>query len=295
MGLTTAVEGLAFAEGLRWRDSQLWFSDMHAGEVHAWSPPREGAGGGTDSVVVRVTGSPSGLGWTPEGDLLVVSMNDRRLLRLPASDPGGTAVAVADLSDYTPHPINDMVVDRNGRAYIGSFGFDLHGRGELQPSIVISVDPDGTHRVAADDLLFPNGMVIVEGDAGDGRPGGTGGTLVVAESFGGRLTAFTIGPDGSLSDRRVWAALPEGVSPDGICLDAAGAVWVASPTTRECLRVIEGGQVTDRVATGDRMAIACALGGEDGRDLYIATSAHLSPTSSAQQRDGRIEVVRAGS
>ena len=283
MALETIVDGLAFAEGLRWHDSQLWFSDMHAGEVHAWSP----AGGGTDRVIARVAGSPSGLGWTPEGDLLVVSMNDRRLLRIHSSDPGATPVAVADLSDYTPHPINDMIVDPAGRAYIGSFGFDLHGRGDLQPSIVISVDTDGSHRIAADDLLFPNGMVILNH--------GVSNTLVVAETFGGRLTAFALAPDGSLQDRRVWAGLPEGVSPDGICLDGAGAIWVASPTTRECLRVLEGGEVTNRVPTGERMSIACAVGGDDGRDLYIATSAHLSPTTSAQHRDGRIEVSRIGS
>ena len=284
MGLDTVVDGLAFAEGLRWRDSQLWFSDMHAGEVHAWSPPGPGAPRGTDRVIARVSGSPSGLGWTPDGDLLVVSMNDRRLLRLHGADPDATPVAVADLSYYTPHPINDMIVDPQGRAFIGSFGFDLHGRGELQPSIVIRVDPDGSHTVAADGLLFPNGMVIIEG-----------ATLVVAETFGGRLTAFTIADDGSLHDRRAWALLPEGVSPDGICLDSRGAVWVASPTTRECVRVLEGGEVTDRVSSGERMSIACALGGEAGSDLYVATSAHLSPTTSAQHRDGRIEVTRLGS
>lgn len=273
MTLRTIIDGLAFAEGLRWRDGRLWFSDMHAGEVHAWSPD----GGGSDRVIARVEGSPSGLGWTPDGDLLVVSMQDRCLVRIGRSGEPGT---VADLSDYTPYPINDMIVDDHGRAYIGSFGFDLHGRGELQPSIVIRVDPDGSHRVVADDLLFPNGMVII------------GDVLVMAESFGGRLSAFTIRGDGSLVDRRVWAALPEGASPDGICLDGELSIWVASPMTRECLRVREGGEVTGRVSTGERMSIACALGGEGGRELFIATSAHLSPASAAEHRDGRIEVAR---
>lgn len=274
MDLRTVIDGLAFAEGLRWRDDRLWFSDMHAGEVHAWSPE----GGGTDRVVVRVEGSPSGLGWTPDGDLLVVSMLDRRLLRF---DGSGTAAVVADLSAYTPYPINDMVVDAAGRAYIGSFGFDLHGHGEVQPGVVIRVDPDGSHRIVGEDLLFPNGMVITD----------AGATLVVAESFGDRLSAFTVAADGSLSARRVWAPLSEGVTPDGICLDPQGAVWIASPMSRECVRVLEGGEVTDRIPTGDRMAIACTLGGDDGRELYIATSAHLSPASAAEHREGRIEAA----
>jgi sugar lactone lactonase YvrE len=189
---------------------------------------------------------------------------------------------LADLSSYTSHPINDMTVDLSGTAYVGSFGFDLYGRGAPAPAGVIKVAQDGSHSLAAGDLQFPNGMVVADG----------GATLVVAETFAGRLTAFTRRDDGSLTDRRTWAQLAEGVSPDGICLDRRGAIWVASPTTRECLRVLEGGEVTDRITVGGRMAVSCTLGGADGASLFVATSGHLSPAGTRKHRDGRIEVTR---
>jgi sugar lactone lactonase YvrE len=218
------------------------------------------------------------LGWTPDGLLLVVSMDDRRLLRLGS----GVLSKVADLSGASPHALNDLLVDLHGRAYIGTFGFDGFAGDDARPSPLLLVQPDGTHAVAAADLEFPNGMALADG----------GRTLVVAESLGGRLTAFTRRADGTLTDRRVWAPLPSEVMPDGICIDAAGAIWIASVTTNECLLVQEGGAVVARVDTGDRRAIDCVLGGEDGRVLYIATNRHLSPRRTRAARAGCIERAR---
>jgi sugar lactone lactonase YvrE len=270
------LDGLAFGEGPRWHESALWFSDMHAHLVHAFDPTT-----GTLDSIVEVDGAPSGLGWDPGGALLIVSMDDRRLLRLPV---GGNALEeIADLSSYTDHPINDMVVSASGTAYIGSFGFDLHAGDKPVNTVVLAVGIDGSHRVAADDMAFPNGMVITE----------DGSTLVVGESFGGRLTAFTIGADDSLSDRRVWADLGGGGRfPDGICLDAENAIWIASPGTNECLRVREGGEIVDSVSTGDRLAIACMLGDDDRRTLYVLTSKGLDPEKARALRTGRLERVR---
>lgn len=273
MPLETIVDGLAFPEGLRWYDGALWYSDMHAGEVHRFC---ESSG---DDVVLEVDDAVSGLGWDADGRLLVVSMNRRALLRV---ERGGEAMVLADLSGYTSHPINDMTVDPAGVAYVGSFGFDLYGGGAVAPTVIIRVAPDGSHSIAAEDLLFPNGMLLADG----------GGTLIVAETFASRLTAFERDDDGSLAGRRVWADLGNGVSPDGICPDRSGAVWVASPTTREVIRVLEGGEVTDRIPAGERMAVACALGGTGGCSLYVATSSHLSPGGTRKHKSGRIEVTR---
>jgi sugar lactone lactonase YvrE len=271
------LDGLAFGEGPRWHDDRLWFSDMHAHVVQTFDP----ATGALDAVV-EVAGAPSGLGWDADGALLIVSMDDRRLLRLPNSSQGALETA-ADLSAYTSHPINDMVVSESGVAYIGTFGFDLHGGATPINTVLLAVDRDGNHRVAAEDLAFPNGMVITP----------DGSTLVVGESFGARLTAFTIGPDGGLADRRVWADLgATGGFPDGICLDADNCVWFASPGSRECLRVREGGEVLDRVSTGDRMAIACMLGDADRRTLYVLTSKGLDPAKARKLRTGRLERAR---
>lgn len=267
-------DGLRFPEGPRWRDGKLWFSDMHAGVVLTVDLD------GRSETVVAVPHEPSGLGWLPDGRLLVVSMQDRRLLRL---DPEGLAL-VADLSPYATWHCNDMVVDAHGRAYVGNFGFDLHGQAPLVPANLVLVAPDGSAEVVASELLFPNGTVITP----DGR------TLIVAESFGARLTAFDIAADGRLSDRRIWAQLtpgPDGRTPvpDGICLDAEGAIWVASPVTGEVLRVREGGAVAQQIPV-DRMAIACMLGGPERRTLFVCTSEALDPAAT-ERRTGRIEAV----
>jgi sugar lactone lactonase YvrE len=269
--LETVLDGLAFPEGPRWRDGRLWFSDMHAHEVVAMTPD------GKRETVYAHSGPVSGLGWLPDGRMLVVSMVDMKLLRI---EPDGRAVVHGDLSGIATGRCNDMVVDAAGRAYVGNFGFD-YPEGEVKPAKLARVDPDGTVSVAADDLVFPNGAMITP----DGR------TLVVGESFAGRMTAYDIAADGALSNRRVWAALPQGAVPDGACLDAEGAIWVASPTTSDVIRIKEGGVVLETIKA-DQGAFACMLGGDDRRTLYVLTAASSIPDECAANRTGRIEAVR---
>lgn len=267
---TLIADGLAFAEAPRWHEGKLWFSDFYTHKVICIDH------NGRQSTVADVPGQPSGLGWLPDGRLLVVSMTDRRLLR---KDSDGLN-EVADLSALAPFHCNDMVVDRHGRAYIGNFGFDLVGRAPVKPTVLLMVTPAGEVRVVADDLLFPNGCVITP----DGK------TLIVAETFGKRLTAFDISEDGSLSGRRVWADL-EHAFPDGICLDAEGAIWIASPPTSEFLRVREHGEITNRIPV-ENQAIACALGGADRRTLYMVTGRLSKPEKSLTERNSRITAVQ---
>ncbi len=262
------VDGLRFPEGPRWHDDRLWFSDIHDQKVLAADLD------GRTETIVTVPKDPSGLGWLPDGRLLVVSMRDRRLLRL---DPGGL-VEVADLSGLVPFYCNDMVVDARGRAYVGNFGFDLHAGEKPAPTSLVLVEPDGSARVVAEDLVFPNGSVITP----DGR------TLIVGETFGGGLTAFDVAEDGSLSGRRRWAPMERAV-PDGICLDAEGAVWVASPVGHAVLRIREGGEITHRVEV-EHEAFACMLGGAARRTLFLCTSGSADPNLT-HERKGRIEYV----
>jgi len=272
MQTTLLIDGLCFGEGPRWHDGRLWFSDMHAHQVLAVDE------NGIVETIVEVENQPSGLGWLPDGTLLVVSMTDRRILRWD----GANLTEHADLAGLAGFHCNDMVVDQHGRAYVGNFGFDLHGQAPNRPADLICVEPDGAARVVASDLMFPNGTVITP-DAE---------TLIVAESFAGRLTAFDIESDGNLSNRRVWAALPDGAVPDGICLDAGGGIWSASPTTNECLRQIEGGEITHRVAV-DRGAFACMLGGAAGTTLFVLTSGSSEPATCQRDRSARIETCQA--
>ena len=269
MGLETTVllDGLMFGESPRWHEGRLWFSDMLAYQVMTVDLA------GRTEAIVRVPGLPSGLGWLPDGRLLVVSMTDRRLLRFES----GGLVEVADLSKLASYHCNDMVVDRQGRAYIGHFGFNYYSQ-PFAPAEVILVTPDGSARVVAEQMAFPNGSIITP----DGR------TLIVAETFGVCLTAFDIQPDGSLAGRRIWASTSPAI-PDGICLDAEGAVWVASPTG-EVLRIQEGGQVADRINLS-RPAFACMLGGTDLRTLFVMTAKSDSPDEVRAESSGRVEIV----
>jgi sugar lactone lactonase YvrE len=263
------LDGLCFGEGPRWHDGKLWFSDMHAYRVMTVDMD------GKSETILEVPGQPSGLGWLPDGRFLVVSMTDRRLLRL---DPQGL-VEVADLSGIATHHCNDMVVDAQGRAYVGNFGWDIFVPGDPKPAKLTLVLPDGTVRVVAEDLVFPNGTVITP----DGR------TLIIGETFAGLLTAFDVLPDGSLSNRREWAKL-DGAVPDGICLDAEGGIWVASPISGAVLRVVEGGRVTHKVPVTTE-AYACMLGGPDRRTLFVCTAGDSIPDKCREKRDGRIEIV----
>lgn len=268
--LQRLADGFVFLEGPRWHDGRLWVSDMHGDRVVA-----VGLDGSVETIVAVPT-QPSGLGWLPDGRLLVVSMSDRTLRRLD----GGELVVHADLAHLATYHCNDMVVDAVGRAYVGNFGYDYELGGPPVPATMALVHPDGRVDAAATDLLFPNGTIITA----DGK------TLIVAETFGRRLTAFDVAADGSLSGRRLWATL-DGVFPDGICGDAAGGIWVASPMTSEVIRVTEGGAVTARIPTG-QPAIACMLGGDDRHTLCILSSAVIPKVEARRQRGARIDTVR---
>ena len=271
MGRQTRIlaEGLYFGEGPRWRDGRLWFSDFHAHAVKSVSLA------GDVRTEVEIDDQPSGLGWTPDGALLIVSMVRRQLL-IRRGD--GLPAVHADLARVAAGHCNDMVVDAKGRAYVGNFGFDFgariaaHGmQGAMidAPTAKLAlVLPDGEVRVAAEGLHFPNGSVVTP----DGR------TLIVAETLASCLTAFDIDADGGLSNRRIWARTPG--APDGIALDAAGAVWVAMPGGGGCVRVAEGGEVLEAIDPG-QACYACMLGGDDGRTLFMLTAPPLGENAAA--------------
>jgi sugar lactone lactonase YvrE len=265
----TLIDGLGFPEGPRWRGGHLYFSDFHRRRVV------QARLDGTAVTALELDDVPSGLGFTPEGDLLVVSMFKRALLRRTADGWGG----VADLRQWTVTGANDMAVDAVGRAYVGNFGFDFRAGESPRPTVLLRVDPSGDVAVVADELLFPNGVVLDD----DRR------MLIVAETYAHRLTAFDRAADGSLSRRRVYAQFGDEVYPDGICLDAEGHVWVATARTAQVLRVQEGGRITAtlRVSSGSN-SYACMLGGDDGRTLFVCTAPGLKPTDPPS---GRIEIA----
>ena len=267
---TTLIDGLVFPEGLRWHDGRLWLSDMYAGKVLT-----VGLDGATEEVA-EVPGRPSGIGFLPDGTPLVVSMEDHRLLRLTADGP----VEHADLTALVSGHVNDMLVGPDGRAYVGNFGFDFLGGADPAPANLVLVEPDGSARVVADGLMFPNGMALAD----------DGATLLVAEMLAAKVSAFSVAADGSLSERRVFAELPERF-PDGVALDADGNLWIASSLSAEALLVAPGGEVLEQISTAPLLAPACALGGEDGRTLFLAL-AETSPEQLAQGiSSGRVDAV----
>jgi sugar lactone lactonase YvrE len=263
------LDGLVFPEGPRWRAGRLWFSDMVGGRVQTVDLE------GRTETVIETSTWPSGLGWLPDGRLLVVSMQDRRLMRL---DPGGL-VEHANLEALTAFMCNDMVVDAQGRAYVGNVGYDVHGGAPYRPATLVLVTPDGAARVVDAELACPNGTVITA----DGK------TLIVAESMGHRLTAFDVEADGALTRKRTWAEI-EGLFPDGICLDAEGAIWVAAPLRGEVLRMAEGGRILEQFKVAEVMPLAAMLGGPDRRTLFVCEAPH--PNEAMKARKGRIEVMQ---
>lgn len=280
---TDLLTGIYFGEGPRWRDDKLWFSDFYSHTVHRLSMD------GTVEDVMSVPQQPSGLGWMPNGDLLVVSMGDLTVLRVA---PDGTTSVHADISHLGEHLANDMLVDAEGRAYVGNFGFDLdgfleeHGPEGLDdpgtPSTNLAlVQPDGSVEVAASDIAFPNGTVITS----------DGSTLILAETLGLKLTAFDIGEDGKLHNRRVWADLSgDLVLPDGIAIDSEDGVWVANAVGAHAVRVLDGA-IVDRVETS-QPCFAVALGGPDAKTLFCCTAPDSRVAVASAEPRGKIEIAK---
>ncbi len=266
------LEGLIFPECPRWYDGRVWFSDMLDLKVIAVDPK------GKAETIVKVPGQPGGLGFLPNGKLLVVSMTEQRLLRL---DADGLKL-VADLSKLAVGNCNDLVVDYQGRSYVGDWGFTVFPKkGEITKAHVILVTPDGKARVVSNEMRFPNGAIVTPDNK----------TLIVADSTAFNLTAFDIQKDGSLTNYRVWADLGKGVIPDGICLDAENAVWVTDSASNDVIRVREGGEVAERI-TLEKRSYACVLGGPDRKSLYLTTADAGMFADLKNKRSGRIEVVQ---
>ncbi len=267
-GWELLVDGVDFGEGPRWRDGALWYSDFHQRAIY-----RVTVDGERNAVFSGLDDRPSGLGWLPDGTLLVVFMTSRRVMR-DAGD--GTLVEHADLSEIAAWHCNDMVVAANGNAYVGNFGFDLEARSSFATADLALVRPDGSTAVAAEAMAFPNGSVITP----------DGSTLIVGQSFGGDYVAFTIGEDGTLTDRRQWADIP-GTAPDGCTLDTEGAIWFSDALGSQVVRVEQGGRVTDRVPT-PQPTFACMLGGDDGRTLFTLCAPSSDPVDVAGTAAGVI-------
>ena len=271
------LEGLGMGESPRWHDGRLWLCDWVAHELVA---VRAAGGPGerpTREIVATVPSMPFSIDWLPDGQPLVVVGREARLATV---GPGGALAPFADVCGISRKPWNEIVVDERGRVYVNSIGFEFPGEPPA-PGLVALVRADGTSRVVAEGLSFPNGMAITP----------DGGTLIVAESYAECLTAFDIDADGGLANRRVWASVP-GDHPDGICLDAEGAVWYGDVGSRRCVRVREGGRIVESVQL-DRGCFACALGGPDRRTLYMLAADFSDPAAlmGGRTRTGQVLAV----
>lgn len=286
--LRTLAHQVYFGEGPRWRSGRLWFSDFYAHRVCSVDLAGD-LRTELELAQPELKSRPSGLGWMPDGSLLVVRMELRQLWR---RWPDGRFALHADLTGHSAHLCNDMVVDAQGRAYVGNFGFDLdaeiHARGaesviadHPQTGLAL-VQPDGTVSDAApgERFSFPNGMVITP----------DGATLIVGETLGGRLTALDIGADGTLSNRREWAPTWPRI-PDGICLDASGAIWIANPLAPECALIAPGGEVLDVVETDGLPCFACMLGGPEGKHLFMLVAPSSDAGEAAKAPLGKVLVT----
>lgn len=283
--ISTILAGMSYTECPRWHDNRLWFTDFYTYQVYSALED------GSDlHVEAHVPGQPSGIAWLPDGELVVVSMKDAKLLR---RGHDGTLSEYADLGAHvTGHP-NDMVIDSRGRAYVGNFGFDLMGGADLEPAVLLRVDPDGSVTKVAADLWFPNGSVITDE-----------GVLLVDETFGNRVSAFDIAADGSLGPRRDWAKfgelptardlaslIPQAVvAADGCGLDAEGCLWVADAINGRVLRVREGGEIVDEIQSGTGV-FACMLGGADGTTLFMSCAPDFDEHARSPVREAEIRVV----
>ena len=263
------LDGLCFGEGPRWHNGKLWFSDMHDHVVRTLDLA------GNSEVIVEIPGQPSGLGFMPDGSLLVVSMTDRRLLRFTNK----RLSEVADLSKLASFHLNDMLVDSFGNAFIGNFGYDLNAGASPQNAELICVTPTGQCSIVAKDLQFPNGMVLTA----------NGRKLIIAETFGRRLTVYDIDKHQKLSNKQLWADL-DPFYPDGICLDANNDIWVAAPTSNAIFRVQQGGKIAQTIEL-EYQSYACMLGGKERRTLFILTSKSSNPAECRENRSARIEIV----
>lgn len=276
--------GFNFLEGPRWHKGQLYFADFYGGRVHVLDE------GNQVRTICQLPQWVSGIGFAPNGDLLAVAVEERKVLRQTSA---GTLVEAADLTGHTKFRCNDMLVDAKGRAYVGHFGFDMTM--DIGPTNLFLVSPQGKVTVAADGLVFPNGMAL----SADGK------TLIVAETFASRLSAFDVAEDGSLSGHRIWATLGRGgytsvqqavdsrePLPDGICLDVEGAVWIGDAGGRGALRIAPGGEILDRVSTQDMAVFAPALGGHDRKTLYLCAAPPLLSNDPSVEKAGVLMSTR---
>jgi len=267
------MSGLSFGESPRWHDGRLWLADWAAEELIAVDLD------GNAELIANVRSFPFCIDWLPDGTLLVVSAAERAVLR---RETGGSFARYADLRPLADKPWNEIVVDGRGNAYVNGGGFDLGAGEEFAPGMVALIGADGVARQVADGIAFPNGMAVTADNS----------TLIVADSYAGELLAFAIADDGALTDRRVWADLGE-AAPDGICIDASGAVWYADVPHKLCARVREGGEILDRIAL-DRGGFSCALGGPDGTTLFVVTREwHGMAAVESEQRTGQLVMTTA--
>jgi len=284
--IKTIVSGMSYTECPRWHDGRLWFADFYTHAIY--SVAEDGSDRRTE---VEVPAQPSGFGWLPDGRLVFVSMRDRRIMR---RESDGSIVEHADVTSLVGGHPNDMVVDAQGRCWLGDFGFDLMGGADIETTGLLRIDPDGSVAKVAVELWFPNGSVVTPDES----------TLIVDETFGNRISAFPIQPDGSLGERRDWArfgdlpttravaeAVPQAVyAPDGCCLDAEGCLWVADAVGGRVCRVAEGGEILETVTPGTGV-FACMLGGSDGRTLFMSCAPDFDEHARSAAREAEIRAV----
>ena len=285
--------GLSYLEGPRWHDGRIWVSDFYTHRILSF------AADGAMTVEAEIDDQPSGMDWLPDGSLVVAAMRSRTVRRIAAD---GSQSVYADLSELATWHLNDLIVDAGGNTYVGNFGFDLMNGGDPSRATVVCIDLQGKARVVVEDAYFPNGAVITP----------DGATMIMAESFAQRLTAFDLGEDGSLTNRRVWAAFGEeptadtleamlaqvATAPDGITLDAEGCVWFADGFGQRLVRAREGGEIVEEIPT-EEPVFACMLGGESGRTLYVCSAPSFAEAEASTNHRARllayeVDVARAG-